>query len=148
MSIPSKWVDKIFEKLILHYGRDFTSRWEGLDLNAVKDDWAYELAGFERHPESISYALAHTDSAKPPTVRQFRDLARKAPRPENQQLPPPKASRVAIPEDFKHLASLIKHSAPTGGKDWAHRIIKKAEAGEELSYASVKYAREALNIES
>lgn len=29
MSLPAAWIDKIFTKLTLAYGRDFLGRWEG-----------------------------------------------------------------------------------------------------------------------
>ena len=43
------WVEKIFEKLGVTYGRDFLARWDGFDADAmaaVKYDWCMELGGF------------------------------------------------------------------------------------------------------
>ncbi|HQI75543.1 MAG TPA: shikimate kinase [Candidatus Latescibacteria bacterium] len=57
MSLPLSWIDRIFDKLMLVYGRDFTGRWEGLPLSSVKTDWAHELSGFDKHPEAIKHAL-------------------------------------------------------------------------------------------
>ncbi len=89
MSLPLPWVDKIFAKLTLVYGHDFLNRWRDLDLEAVKADWAHELAGFERHPEAIAFALTALPSGKPPTVLEFSDMARKCPPPVFEALPRP-----------------------------------------------------------
>ena len=68
MTMPSSWVDKIFQKLTLVYGRDFLGRWEGVPLEEVKDDWAHELSGYENAPAAISYALQNLPP-KPPTCK-------------------------------------------------------------------------------
>ena len=74
MSLQDSWVDKIFSKLSITYGRDFLARWEGLDLADVKADWSEELAGLSAHPDRIRFALENLP-AKPPTVLEFRMLA-------------------------------------------------------------------------
>lgn len=81
MTLPIAWVDRIFEKLTLIYGRDFVSRWDscGVPIEEVKADWARELAGFVNHPEAIAYALSNMPADRAPTVLQFRDICRKAP---------------------------------------------------------------------
>jgi hypothetical protein len=96
MSLQPALVDMIFTKLTLVYGRDFLSRWEGLDLGHVKDDWGHELAGFAAHPEAIAYALQNLTPGKPPTVLEFRAIARKAPLPEFKELPAPQADREKV----------------------------------------------------
>lgn len=78
MAMPSSWVDKIFQKLTLTYGRDFLGRWEGVPLEEVKADWAHELDGYENAPHAIHYALKNLPP-KPPTVLDFRALCQKAP---------------------------------------------------------------------
>lgn len=147
MSLPTAWIDRIFDKLSLAYGREFLGRWEGLDLNAVKSDWAHELAGFERFPEGIAHALTHLDPVKPPTVFQFRDLARKAPRTEDKQLPVPKASPEVVAEQLKRLAPLMKRAEPRADKEWAKRLKSRHEGGEKLNPHQVKAYRQALGIE-
>lgn len=73
-------VEIVFTKLSLVYGRDFLSRWEGLELNDVKSDWAHELSGFERNPGAIKYALQNLPS-KAPHVLEFRSICQRAPEP-------------------------------------------------------------------
>lgn len=110
MPLPQPWVDRLFEKLTVVYGRQFLDRWSGLDLDAVKADWAHELEGFAQHPEMIAYALANLPPDRPPTVLQFRDIARKMPPPKVKQLPAPAADRAKVAE----LLARAKRSL-TGG---------------------------------
>ena len=77
--LPSNWVDRIFTKLTLIYGRSFISRYEGIDLLAVKADWALELSRFSNSPESIAFALSNLPKDYPPNVLQFKDLCKSSP---------------------------------------------------------------------
>lgn len=96
MSLPDPWVEKIFTKLSLVYGRAFLSQYEGMDLLAVKADWAHELAGFEQLPEAIAYGLKTLPADRPINVLQFRALCRKVPPPVFKALPAPKADREKV----------------------------------------------------
>lgn len=91
MSLDSRMIETIFMKLIFTYGRDFLSKYEGLDLDMVKAEWAHELEGFGEMPEAIKYALAHLDPNKAPNVLQFKELCRRGPRDQ----------RLMITEDFR-----------------------------------------------
>ena len=85
-------IDVIFKKLSLVYGRDFMARYEGLDLNEVKSDWAFELRGYEKSPHAIAYALRNLPAERPPTVFQFRAIAQRAPEPPRPRLEAPQAN--------------------------------------------------------
>ena len=67
-------VDLIFGKCALVYGRDFSGKWEGMNLAEVKADWIRELGGFLNRPTAIRYALEHLPQDRPPNVLQFRSL--------------------------------------------------------------------------
>lgn len=151
MALPTSWVDKIFEKLALTYGHQFMDRWRGMKVQDVKTDWAGELAGFHDHPEAIAYALANLPADRPPTVLQFRDICRQAPRQELAALPAPSAP--ADPERLRsELSKLLgafrsKAPQPRAGVDlsWADRIVARHEGGEKVSGGSLRIAREALS---
>lgn len=100
MSLPTAWIDRIFTKLTLVYGRDFTSRWPDEMVPMVKADWAHELTGFKDHPEAIAYALQHLPPDRPPTVLQFRDICRKSPPPEAPRLEAPAANPEIVREQL------------------------------------------------
>ena len=145
MSIPLSWVEKIFQKLILVYGRDFFARWEGVALADVKADWAHELAGFESWPEGISHALANLPPSKPPTALEFRDLARKAPRRDALALPEPKADPARMAAELGKLsANKARANASADSKAWARRLLAREAAGERLKPAVARLAHAAL----
>lgn len=146
MNLPMPWVDKIFTKLTVIYGKDFLSRWEGLNIEEVKADWAKELGGFFNHPESISYALKNMpDAGKPPTVLEFRAICRKAPIFEQPRI----EHHPAQPDKVKAEIEKLKNSPRTGKsdpKDWARRHIARHEAGEQVRPITLRFAREALGL--
>lgn len=147
MSLPLPWVDKIFEKLVLVYGQAFLARWRDLDLDAVKHDWAHELAGFEQHPQAIAHALQALPPDKPPTVLQFRDLARKAPLPELPRLPHAPADAARVAAELERLAPL--REAVPGGVDhraWARQITARHSRGERVNRTVLRFARQALGV--
>jgi hypothetical protein len=143
MALPLTWVDRIFDKLVLAYGRDFTGRWEGIPMASVKGDWAHELAGFEEHPDSIKHALQSLPPAKPPTVYEFRNIAANAPRMANKQLPSP-------PQDMERVNLLIGGLRQTVArhdmKDWAHRLKARHESGDKISPYQIHCYQNALRV--
>ena len=106
MTMPSSWVDKIFQKLTLTYGRDFLGRWEGIPLDEVKADWAHELDGYQNAAHSIHYALTHLP-AKAPTVIEFRSLCRLSPAKEAPRLDAPKASPELVRKCIAEARALL-----------------------------------------
>lgn len=145
MSLPTTWVDALFTKLTLAYGRDFLGRWEGLEVSDVKTDWGHELAGFEQHPEAIAYALANLP-IKPPTVLEFRALCRRAPVPEAPRLEAPQADPARVAAELAKLAPMRARAVDVDRKDWARSLLARHDAGEKLRPISLRFAREALRI--
>lgn len=146
MSLPSAWTDRIFDKLTLTYGQSFLRRWQDIDLNAVKSDWSHELSGFERFPKSIAWALQNLPPEKPPTVLEFRNIARRAPEEDVPRIEPSIAGKERIAEELARLG-------PDWGKpklsgdclDWARRLIQRHECGAYKSTrAALSMARDAL----
>lgn len=92
--LSSSWVDRIFERLIGVYGRDFKGKFsmivDGRDvgIEAAKAAWAEELGFCQSHPECISYALKNLPEGAPNAI-EFKRLCQLAPRNEpkieNQQ---------------------------------------------------------------
>lgn len=148
MSLPLPWVDKVFSKLTLVYGRDFIGRWEGLELADVKTDWSHELAGFENFPEGIAFALGNLPAGKPPTVLEFRSIAIKAPKPAFKALEAPKADQAKVAEEMRKAVAAVKKPALGGidHKAWAKVILAREKAGEKLNPTSLRFAREALRV--
>lgn len=129
MSLPLPWVDRIFEKLALTYGQQFLGRWRDMDLDAVKNDWASNLAAFERYPQAIAYALDNLDPEKPPTVLVFRNIAARSPNMDVPRLDEPKADPARVAAEFAKLAPMREslRASPINRLDWAHRLKAKDE---------------------
>lgn len=144
MSLPTPWIDRIFDKLTLTYGQSFLRRWTDIDMNDVKSDWAHELSGFQQHPRAIAWALQNLPPEKPPTVLEFRLLARKAPAEDVPKLEAPKADPARVAEELAKLAPVL--SAPIGrpSTDWAERIVARAQSGVKLAPLTLRMAREVL----
>ena len=151
MSLPTNWVEKIFVKLTLAYGRDFLGRWEGIPIAQVKTDWAHCLAGFEDQPQAILFALMNLPDAKPPTAQEFRAICRQAPRDANVALEAPKASADVVDKEIaKIAASAMKAPVDERGqvdhKRWAKKLRDRHQKGEVLSLVQINAYRTALDI--
>ncbi len=145
MSLPTPWVDKIFDKLTLIYGQSFLRRWSDIDLNAVKSDWAHELAGFAQHPRAIAWALQNLPPERPPTVLEFRALARKTPADDKPQIEAPAADPSRIAAELAKLAPVLRRREVKDDKEWARRIIAREAAGDPVRPICLRFAREALD---
>lgn len=148
MSLPLAAIDRLFDRLNATYGRDFMSRWEGQDVNAVKSSWAHELAGFAGHLTSVAWALENLPE-RAPNVIEFRAICRRAPAPEVPRIEVSTAGKERIAAELAKLGpGFRKPTGRTGGnKEWAHKIIAKAENGiHSKSSLPLKMARTALGL--
>lgn len=142
MALPRAWVEKIFHKLALVYGRDFLSRWEGQDLGGVMDDWAHELAALEGNPSAIAYGLEHLDADKPPTVLQFRATCNRRPEPKHLALPAPESKPA--PEVMARVDAIIGSERQHSPKAWAWALKEREALGPGLTRAQREMWRTAL----
>lgn len=147
MPLPADWVEKVFSKLQLRYGRDFAMRWEGIDLAVVKADWANELDGFDRHPALLRYAFEHLPE-KPPTVIEFRRIAKCGP---DIQLDQQRIEGVAAPASAEFIAAEIQRlqpvlkRAPRDPRQWARDLIHRHETRQRIAtQTALAMARDAL----
>lgn len=116
--IPIDWVERIFQKMTVRYGRDFIHRYEGVPLAEVKEDWAKVLGGFNGWASAIAYGLENLPPAKPPTAEEFRAICRKAPQTQ-KALPAPE-----IPADMERMKSVAQSAskrAAVSEEDWAKK---------------------------
>lgn len=119
MSLPASWVDRLFEKLTVRYGRGFMSQYEGLEPSSVKEDWADVLAGFADKPKCLAYGLENLPVDRAPTALQFREICRKAPD-DTPRLPSPRADKRIADEAVKRLGGMKIGRKP--GLEWAYRL--------------------------
>lgn len=153
MSLPQPWVERIFSRLTVRYGRDFTIRYEGLGQTVeegaaiVQADWARELDGFERHPALIGWALDHLPD-RPPNAGEFRRLAKSGPdiQPDKPRIEPPTpASRATRERVLAAFQAMNKPAAARDPRQWARDLIRRHESGEHRSTpVALSMARDAL----
>lgn len=149
MSLSTKAVDRIFQRLAATYGERWDRSLGSAPMGDVKAAWAHELAGFAEHLTSIAWALEHLPD-RCPNVIEFRNLCRKAPAPELPRLPEPEASPERLRAELAKLADVRKAARAGGDADpraWARRIVARAEAGQPVSSLPLRLAREALGLE-
>ena len=103
-------VDAVFKKLSLVYGRDFLSRYEGLDLEDVKADWMHELRGFSGNPAAFMHALTNLPTSRPPNVLEFRALLLRAPEPVMRRLDAPKANPKVVKQALAEARALLQRA--------------------------------------
>lgn len=149
MSLPLHAVDRLFERLTATYGRDFLARFDGLEQADLKSLWGHELSGFADKLGMIAWALENLPE-RAPNVIEFRNLARRAPVPEVQQLPAPKADPARVAAELTKLAPLMAASKarpdPIDHKAWAKRIVARHTDGDRINPTSLRFAREALGM--
>lgn len=110
MSFPQSWADKLFAGLVLRYGDAFLRQWpQDVQIPDIKRDWAIVLAGWEKHPDAIRWALENLPE-KPVNAIGFRNLCRQAPSTETVQLPPPKADPALVAEIMSK--AMVRQIAP------------------------------------
>ena len=92
--LPAHWMSKIFLAMQGYYGTRYTNMWKTGEVLPNGDDaghmnmmrvWSEKLGGFTDYPECIAHALQNLPQ-HPPTLPEFMELCRRAPRKEKQLL--------------------------------------------------------------
>jgi hypothetical protein len=146
VSLPLQAIDRLFDRLSATYGRQFLNLYEGMDANAIKAVWAYELSGFGMRLNAIAWALENLPERAPNAI-EFRNLARKAPEPEKPRLPEPKADPAKLRTELAKLQPLLeeaKRAVTTDRLAWARRIVARRQAGDRIALGTYSIAAEAL----
>ena len=99
--LPAMWVERMWERLGFTYGQDWNRRWVGMNVDAVKREWASQLGRLDSR--QIAWALDNLPD-RAPTLPVFRRLAEQAPTPPERQVgwtpkdadhQPPNAAQLA-----------------------------------------------------
>lgn len=153
MSLSARATERVFARLSATYGRDFISRYEGSDPNAVLSLWAHELEHFAQDLPSIAWALEHLPE-RAPNIIEFRNLCRQAPKPEVPLLDYQHAEPERVNAELAKLGPLLqpirdrmrKHEG-RNYRGWAVAIMDRAKAGENITPVQLAMAREALRMD-
>lgn len=94
--LPSDLIDSLFARLTVSYGAAFLRQYEGIAINKVKHDWAWQLRGFQQQDgdgnidaPAVRYGLDHLPE-KAVNVFEFRRLCQGYLSPTQMALPGPK----------------------------------------------------------
>lgn len=123
MPLSSRFVDEIHARLAVRYGSAWLAKWQGVDIAAVKADWANQLDGME--PESIRKALASLPDDFPPTATAFRKLGHIRAEAQAVALPAPD------PAGLKRIAGAMEaaHGCHETPAEWMARLDRDVMAG-------------------
>lgn len=152
MSLPSKAVDRLFDRLMATYGREWVSKWDGIEISMVKSMWAHELGSFADRLDALGWALENLPS-RCPNVIEFKQLCRQAPRIVSLELAAPKAPADVVDKEIAKIAmSAFKPKLDERGnvdhKRWAKLLKARHDKGEKLSMVQIKSYRIALDIKA
>ena len=75
-ALPERWVERLFERMLLDYGKKFSDQWGGADTDALIAHWSRELAGYTG-PELKRGLDALSSRDWPPTLPEFKKLCRR-----------------------------------------------------------------------
>ena len=149
MSLPTKAIDRLFERLAASYGAQWTRQWQDVPMSDVKTSWSHELDVMTVSLHRVAWALENLPP-KCPNVIEFKNLCRQAPAPEIPRLPEPKADPERVKAELSKLGDLRAKAASgslTDHEAWAKRLIAREKAGEVLNPTVSRFAREALRSE-
>jgi len=146
MSLPSKAVDRLFERLAATYLSQWSRQFEAVPVGDAKTTWGHELSGFTHFLGKIAWALENLPE-RCPNVIEFRNLCRHAPTPDLPRLPEPMADPARVASELAKLGGIVGPLNPkTDYKRWAKRIKARQKAGESLSPLFVQFANEAMRV--
>ena len=145
-ALPDGWIDRLFERFSLMYGRQWTDTWVGIPMDKVKASWSEDLARFSG--EAIRRAVDHCKAHNkfPPTCPEFVGLCAAF---RTVEANPPKLSVRYAERDPKVMAEIAKWLEPKrkkDTKDWAREILQLEASGEFNNMHSIKVAKQALGV--
>lgn len=137
------WVESLFARLAVRYGSAWLNVWEGVDIAAVKADWANELGGASA--ESIAYALVNLPLDRPPTLGQFKALCSRSPVYTAPALKGPMADPQRVAEIVGGLREKLARRKPL---QWAYDLQERDSRGERLTLGQQIAWRQALRTKA
>lgn len=123
--LPDSWIEKLFHRMLLSYGKKFTDQWGGADTDELIAHWGVELAGFTG-PEIKRGLDALAGKEWPPTLPEFKKMCR-----------PPVSDNAAYYEAIAGLEARGKGETGT----WTHPAIYWAAASMRVELMSSTYAQ-------
>lgn len=74
-NLPDSWIERMFDKMLLEYGKKFTDQWGGADPDRLIQHWAEQLSGYS--VDEIRRGLASLEQQEwPPSLPVFKKMCR------------------------------------------------------------------------
>jgi hypothetical protein len=105
--LPESWVEQLFQKMLLDYGKKFTDMWGAADMDVMITHWSRELGAFSDAELQRGWQAMERMNW-PPSLPEFKALCR-----------PPIDPMVAFHEA---QAGMLARAAGRMG-EWSHRAI-------------------------
>lgn len=129
MPLPDAWVKSLFGKFAAMYGEKFANQWRNVPESEIVSVWAEALGAYaddgEHRGQRIKWALAQLrdNNPFPPTLPEFLQIVRQAPRQEAPALPAPKVSPEVAHQRAEEMAQAVRKIAAkqVDGLAWARR---------------------------
>lgn len=135
MSQQPGLVELVLARMEVRYGVLWARMWENVPPEAVKADWAAELAGMSKH--AVHYGLRFLPLDRPPTSAAFKAICNRAPAPDFKRLSAPRQQPPSAVVDWKPRFG----ADPLAG---ARRLRDRELSGERLTFAQREFWRIAL----
>jgi hypothetical protein len=146
---PMNLVNEIFGVMLARYGNQWLSRWDGVPLDHVKEDWRGQLAGLSE--ESIRHGLDNLPTGRTPDAGMFRAVCREYRAPTRRQAVIEDDSQKGK-RDPERMARLHAEAKARAGlrdpKQWAHDVIAAHKRRETVTPARLEMAKAALGLEN
>jgi hypothetical protein len=108
-ALPNAWIDRLFMRFSVLYGRHWAEMWAGIPIADVKAAWSSELAGVRA--EQIAAALKGLGTF-PPTLPEFLALCRQSTTPTTHRLLlPDRRPRDPIPQHIRDVMRQFRERA-------------------------------------
>lgn len=147
-ALPNAWINRLFDRFLTMYGRQWLDLWAGVPLEAVKATWAEDLAAFDA--DTLRKALEHCRSNNkfPPSSPEFVGLCksfRPSPAGHYAALPAPRGGDID-PRVRAEIAKFLEVGRKSDPKDWARRILTEAKDGTYRYPHGINCAEQALGL--
>lgn len=149
--LPASWVDRLFGRFSATWGvQKMGAMFPTETHDEVRGVWAEQLGRFA--PESIRAALQSvTDSGRewPPSLSEFVEACRQASVARQQHAPVklldlPRTSADQAHANVDRIKSLMQVNKPKPGREWAYKILSRAERGDTVPMAVRQMAEKAI----
>lgn len=147
-SLPPAWVDRIFGRFSAVWGaQKLGAMYPAESQGEVRRVWGEQLARFSG--DTIGRAIQQQIDAGrewPPSLSEFVECCRltAVARAQHQPavaLPAPEIDREATAVDREIAQQLVRAVNPKTGREWAAKILARADTGEQIPFAVLQMAR-------